>query len=90
MENIFWVDRNGRQYQANEINDNYLTNIIKALPRGVGSKLFISPSKLKAVYDEAHARKLLPAKEIDRLYNESLNKWDHFNYISSLFKEGEY
>ncbi|MBO7714040.1 MAG: hypothetical protein J6S85_10750 [Methanobrevibacter sp.] len=89
MENVFWVDIKGHQYQANEINNNYLTNIIKALPRGIGSKSFITPSKLKAVYDEAHARKLLPMEEIDRLYNESLDKWDHLNYISSLFKKGE-
>lgn len=89
MDNVFWIDKNGHQYQANEINNNYLTNIIKALPRGVGSKLFITSSKLKAVYDEARARKLLPVEEIDRLYNESLDKWEHLMYISSLFKKGE-
>lgn len=87
MDNVFWIDKNGHQYQASEINDNYLTNIIKALPRGVGSKLFVTPSKLKVIYDEAYARKLLPVEEINRLYNESLDKWDHLNYILSLFKK---
>lgn len=68
MKDTFWIDKQGNYYAKEEIDDNYLTNIVNFIAKGGGFTDFLTRDKIKEIYDEAQNRGLEIDKTLEQLY----------------------